>query len=172
MSFFNLNFRSARSKIEEVEIPFSAINFNFAVIILTETWFDGLYERYKSAANSHFFVTRNGKWGGGVSLVVNTSFACDNQNEFAVVTNDYETVAVVHGTHMFVGLHRPPSGCFLTFSTYLEGLLEFETVNKLKRILGGDFAVNVVENSNKKASLPSIIALCLLSMSFLQLSRE
>lgn len=91
--------------------------------------------------------------------MVNKSLSCENQKEFTVVTNDYQTVAVVHGRHMFVGVYRPPSGCFQTFSSYLERLLEFATVNKLQLTIGGDFNINMLENSNKKESLSSIIAM-------------
>lgn len=157
LSFITLNCRSAKSKIEELDTFFNSLRYSFSVIILTETWYDQLSQMYTPAAYSHFFVTRRLRRGGGVSVLVGRDLNCYLEAEFTCVTDDYETVAVLHGSQMFVGFYRPPAGCLTAFYAFLERMLAFATENKIELVIGGDFNINMLETDPKQDTMLSII---------------
>lgn len=157
LSFLTLNCRSARSKFDALDIFFNSLCYEFRVLILTETWYTEQCEKYTPLGYSEFSVMRNVKRGGGVSVLVHECLQSDIESEFTTVTNDYESVAVRHGAHMFVGIYRPPTGDLESFLVFVECILNFANENKLELVLGGDFNINLIENNSKQAYLTSLV---------------
>lgn len=137
LSFFTLNCRSAKSKFDALDIFFNSLGYAFRVLILIETWYTEQCEKYTPLGYSEFSVMRNVKHGGGASALVHECLKSAIESEFTTVTNDYESVAVRHGAHMFVGIYRPPTGDLESFLVFAECILNFVNENQLGLVLGG-----------------------------------
>lgn len=87
----------------------------------------------------HYFLRRSNKRGGGVSIYLKHNIHAELLDSYSKITSDYEILTIRQGKNVFSVLYRPPA--------ILELFLEFVSVNKYNLILGGDFNVNIIENS-------------------------
>lgn len=159
LSFLNLSCRSARSKVVALDLFLHTLNFDFSVIILTETWYNQESEMFTPSLYFRIFVTRDNKRGGGVSLLVCRTYECYLESEFSAVTDNYETIAICHGKHMYIGLHRPPDGCLNTLCAFLECMFIFAIENNVKLVVGGDFNANLLGSDTKESHLSSFFSI-------------
>lgn len=110
LSFFHLNARSVKSKVDDLCILFDCLGFSFDVIMLSETWYKDDSNVFSLPQYRHYSLCREEKRGGGVSLLIRNALECELISEFTQVTEDYELLCVRYKEYLLAVVYRPPSG--------------------------------------------------------------
>lgn len=82
---------------------------------------------------------------------------CEKENQVCAVTANYEILSVRTGTTLFVVVYRPPDGNFDEFLGYLETIFEFADSRSYTVFMGGDFNVNMNENSSRRKRMLTLL---------------
>lgn len=142
-----INVRSLSKNFEGLSTCLDNLNYTFNVIGLTETWLTdntaGNYlEDYK-----HIFRCREGRGGGGVSLLINSSLhykeRCDFEKFF---DSSSEVVAVEIKLAIIVCIYRLPNCDLSAFITDISNALDIISNERENCYIMGDFNINI-ENS-------------------------
>lgn len=147
LKFLHLNAQSARNKYDELTLFFDAFSFNFDVIMLSETWYKYADDVLSVPGYQTFFLNRPTRRGGGVLQLVSNELSCTMLPEFCLIAPDYEVLSVQCKKYVFVVLYRPPNGNIDACLLFLERLLSFICLNDLYLAIGGDFNVNLLQNT-------------------------
>ena len=106
------NVRSVNNKLDLLLITLH--NYRPSIVVLTETWLTEETTDFLLAPGyRHFHITREGKRGGGVSILVNSDIGA---SELAsTITIDFEILHVLIKTSSsfafhLIGIYRPPQG--------------------------------------------------------------
>lgn len=153
LKIFHLNAQSARNKHESLEIFFSQIDFEFDIIMLSETWFADGDDVFTMPGYNAFFLNRPTRRGGGVAILVKNEYRCEILKTFTCTHTDYEVLSLNMNKYVISVVYRPPSGSHTAFLSYLENLFRFSAQNKLETICGGDFNIDLICNSPIKNEL-------------------
>lgn len=102
----------------------------------------------------HFFLDRNNKQGGGISIHVKQGIKYELLHPYLKSTDDFEILSLKCNEQMVSILYCPPSASFNPFCLFMDQFLELE--NDYCLILGGDFSVNILENSPVSLQLNNI----------------
>lgn len=154
---FHLNIRSVRNKEDQLRILLNSFNFNFNLIFLTETWVTSECDIPKLENYCTFSKSRDNRNGGGLLMYVLKGLRCDLMENFSLITNDVESLAVRSNDHMFAAMYRPPDGNLPNFFAYLEDLFMYVNQNELTLILGGDFNINMLETSTPRNTFQMLL---------------
>lgn len=149
LSLFHLNVQSARLKEDNLSLFFDSIQTSFDVVMMTETWYRDDDDFFILPGYTHFFLNRSYSRGGGVSLQTRAS-GFEILSNYSIVTRDYEILCVKKGNHIYSVLYRPPNGNVSSFMQFLEALFCFANQERCLLFLGGDFNINMLEDSHLK----------------------
>ena len=157
-SLLNLNIRSLPKNFDQLSVFLGRLDHKFSVIILLETWLtDDNKDLYSIPGYSSHHIVRNNKNGGGVSLFVSDEFHFKFLPQFSKVSSHLESLFVrlelsKSTKPIFIGgIYRPPG--FNDFNLFIDDLNQYFNSSDLKSkniILGGDFNVNILNDSNSK----------------------
>lgn len=154
---FHLNIRSSRNKEDILNIFLENFTFPFDVVMLTETWSTAECDAIIDANYKTFFLNRSKKRGGGIQLNIRKCFQCDLLDQFAVINDYIECLAVVSEPYIFAVIYRPPDGCMSSFFQFLETLLDFSNKNDYTTILGGDLNIDLLTSSTSEQLLQTTL---------------
>lgn len=152
-SFFHLNVRSAKSKLDELDTLFDCLGFSFHVIMLSETWYKDDSDVFSLPQYKHYSLCREQRRGGGVSLLIHNGLECEPISEFTQITDDFEFLCVSHKDYVFAVVYRPPSGDVSKFVSFFDTFCNFVAENRYVLFLGGDFNINMLVNTTAQRDL-------------------
>lgn len=152
LSLFHLNVQSARLKGDELTLLFESLDTIFDVVMLTETWYRDDDAFFVLPGYSHFVLNRGYGRGGGVSLQTSVS-GFELLSDYSIVTPDYEALCIRKNRDIYSVLYRPPTGNVATFISFLENLFHSVNDERCQLFLGGDFNINMLEDSRLKDEL-------------------
>ena len=160
-SVLHLNIRSIPKNLHKLERFIENVNFNFTVIGITETWLNcDNVDCYGMPGYSHYYLYREHKRGGGVSLFINSKLSVKSRDDLKVMSNGLEALFVEISKEdsglqkdLILGIvYRPPNQDINLFNECLTNVLsKLRTERKLIQIMG-DFNVNIL---NVNEHLPS-----------------
>lgn len=157
IAVFHLNTRSVKNKVDDIVTLFEMCKVTFDVIMFSETWCQSDQDMLILPGYNNFSLNRSERRGGGVSIMVNREFQCEKLLSFTEITENYEILSLKCENKLFSVVYRPPSTDFGKFFSFLDTYLEFASANNLSVIIGGDFNVNMQENSSLSQQLNNII---------------
>lgn len=143
LSFIHLNVQSANNKATELETFFSEIGNLCDVVMFTETWYTDASNIFQLPNKKAFYLNRESRRGGGVSLLVNESISCDLFSNFSCTNENIEVLCVETNDTLFVVCYRPPDGSLSAFFTFMDNLLSFVNENRKCVVIGGDMNIDM-----------------------------
>ena len=160
-SLLHLNIRSIPKNLCQFQQFMSNLNFNFTVLGFTETWLnENNATLYGLPGYDHYFLHRNGKRGGGISIFVNENISVTVRHDLSIMSSAIECLFIEISAKYtntrkdtVIGLlYRPPNQDVLVFSDKVKEILF--TVEKEKKFiyLMGDFNINLLETENHSPS--------------------
>ena len=160
-STIHINIRSIPKNLEKLERFIENINYNFSVIGISETWLNsGNVDCYGLNGYNHYYLYREHKRGGGVSLYINSNFTVKTRDDLNIMNNSMEALFVEISKKdtglqkdLILGIiYRPPNQDVNVFNDSLTNILtKSKTERKLIQIIG-DFNINIL---NASEHLPS-----------------
>lgn len=157
-SVLHMNACSASSKHEEICDFVTAFSFQISTVLITETWYSDGCAMLNLPGYNNFFLNRPQQRGGGVAIYVEKGPTYVLVPEFCGVTDDYEILTLRDNTEFITVVYRPPRGNTHRFFTYLESFLDYISVNSFNLICGGDFNINISENTHETATFKNILS--------------
>lgn len=112
---FHINARSARNKVDELDLFFDQFKFLFDIIMFSETWFRNTTDVLKLPMYNSYFLNRTASRGGGVAILVKSDISCEMLTDYCCVHKDYEILSLVIGHSIIAICYRPPSENLLSF---------------------------------------------------------
>lgn len=155
---FHLNARSVKNKHDVITSFLNRCRVSFEIIMFSETWYQQDADVLVLPGYKHYFLNRQDKRGGGVSIYVKTSLECELLNTFSGLTSDYDVLSLKIGNYIITVLYRPPSGDFGKFIAFLDRFFERVSINKFSVVMGGDFNVNVLDDSFQTIELKNVLS--------------
>lgn len=143
----HFNARSAESKDDDIGYFLKQFSFHFNVIMITETWYSNDSNIMHLDGFRHFFLNRQCRRGGGVSVLVERRGNYDLVSEFCKIEDDYEILTIRDNLDVLSVVYRPPNGNILRFLEFFEYFLEYVSANKYRLVCGGDFNINVLDRN-------------------------
>jgi len=152
-SVLHHNIRSFGRNFDELSVFLDGINYQFHVLVLTETWFStDTVAAIEGYCAYHSF--RTGRTGGGVSVYVSDKLVSRQLSDVIFGGDAYEICAVdvcCNGESIcIIGTYRPP--CDADFEHHLNNfvdiLVDFNIQNK-KVFICGDFNVDTLIDNTK-----------------------
>ena len=150
LKLFHVNIRSLKKNIISLQEFLNLFNFNFDVIILSESWLkpDDIDHFDIQNYNSEH-LTRKARAGGGVSLYVHKRFKYKLLPQFCICNDILEMLFIeLTSTRQNIilgGVYRPPSYKVQDFNTTLNQYLTNCTKNNKLCYLVGDFNINLFD---------------------------
>lgn len=119
----HINVRSIRNKVDEIDNLMASIENKFDVVCFTETWLSQtdhipFFDGYRSQ-----HLTRINQRGGGVSMYIKEKMRFNIMEEFSVINEDVECLAVHLEKATASVIYRPPTGDKETFCNFLDAVL-------------------------------------------------
>jgi hypothetical protein len=153
-SVLHTNIRSLPKNFCQLERFMEGLNFQFTIIGASETWLtENNVDCYGLNGYQHFYLTRENRRGGGVSLFINETFCVKERHELNVMSDFLEALFVEIskedsglGQDAILGVaYRPPNQDVTLFNEKISEILHL--VDKEKKIiyLLGDFNVNLLD---------------------------
>ena len=156
-SLMHANIRSVQSNYQSLECYLEALNHNFDVIGLSETWLnDDTVCNFKPNHYLAEHLLRDGKSGGGVSILLSEGLSYKRRCDLTVCSENVECLFVEilshstrHCNNILVGtVYRPPNTSVQCFLECMSGLLDvMKRENKLCYIMG-DFNINLLNTDS------------------------
>lgn len=146
-SVLHFNVRSAQGKHDTITHLLSEFSFKFDIVMMTETWYNEGCDTLCLEGYKNFFVNRTNRRGGGVALYTDTCKNFEILPEYSAITDDYEFLCVKNGSELATVVYRPPNGNLMLFMNYFEAMLEYARSNNFTLICGGDFNINVLDDT-------------------------
>lgn len=156
-SALHINTQSARNKEEEIQCLLSRMDFQFEIVMFTETWYRDATEVIKIPGYTSFFVNRSFKKGGGVMMLVKNGMNCVIVEEFSRATADFEVLTVKNGAKVYSVMYRPPHASVSNFFTFLDSYLSYFNDDASTVILGGDINIDCLQQSTSHDELSRIL---------------
>lgn len=116
-----------------VGIFFSETDSCFDVIMFTETWSRTDTDAFSQFAYRTYFINRDNKRAGGVSLLVKYQ-NCELVDDFNVITDDYEILTVKYESYLYSAMYRPPGSSLTNFCSFLERYFAFVLQNRITQL--------------------------------------
>ena len=173
LSLMQFNIRSIPKNLDKLENYLAGLRFSFTVIGISETWLkESNVDCYSLRGYQHYFVYRENKSGGGVSIFVKEGLSVKARPGFTKNENCIESLFIELpkeelGTkkNTVVGMiYRPPNQDVATFTeTLSEILLKIKQENKFLFLMG-DFNINILQTDKHLPSddfLDSVYSLSL-----------
>lgn len=154
---FHLNVQSAVNKSATLEQLFSELDM-IDVFMLTESWYTCSEQVIQLPNYNSHFLNRTVGAGGGVCVLVKKSIACDPLVEFCGLTPDYEFFCTLSGCTVIAVCYRPPAGRITDFLSFLDKFLNYVNLKKYYVVLGGDFNINLLSDSNVTRDFLAVIS--------------
>ena len=161
LSLLHLNIRSIPKNLTGLSEYLSAINFNFSVVGISETWLsESTADCYTLLGYRHEKAYRDKQRGGGVSLFVKNSINYHIRQDLTSVSSIMESIfievprdATTLGKDVLIGvIYRPPGTDVALFNERITQLLSsVQLDNKLLYIMG-DFNINLLNCDTHTAS--------------------
>ena len=151
-----MNIRSLPKHYSELQSYLSALNLNFSVIGLTETWLtDCTADFFELEGYSHFKLFRSCKRGGGVSLYINDNLDARKREDLSVMNSNFEVMVVeivkneaIDKNIVLTIVYRPPNSDIQLFNEYLSDLISKTKIENKTAYFLGDFNINLLDIKN------------------------
>lgn len=153
----HFNTRSVRNKFLCLEEFFTEFSFQFSVIMLTETWSTSDFDVFRLPNYRTYYLNRTSSRGGGIALLLYNSTECTLLDCYSAITPDYEVLSLCSGQTVFSVCYRPPNGDVLKFFEFYDQFLAFVTENGKLLITGGDFNIDMGNNSQSARDFDALI---------------
>ena len=153
LSIMHLNIRSAVKHMDDFEIYLKNLDHNFAVIALSETWFNETnVALVKKEGYKHFYKIRNVRKGGGVSIFVKDILNVKERDDLNVNDDCMESVFIEVNNIVIGSVYRPPNTNMDRFTNCIEKVMsQLKRENKLCYI-AGDYNINLLNVDTHMAS--------------------
>lgn len=161
----HLNARSAVGKKDDITCFINQFSFKFDIIMMTETWYYDGCDMLRLDGYSRFFINRPNRRGGGVCIFVDAYRTHELVSDFSVITDDFEFLTLKTDSEIVAAIYRPPNGNIVNFLNFFESFLEYINSNKYRFVCGGDFNINLLEDTQSTCEFIS----CLHSSGFTNL---
>ena len=140
LNLIHLNIRSIKSNLDEFLINLMKINFDFHIIVLSETWMSARSDWTFVPGYKAFHSIRMGRQGGGVSILVRSDLDAIELPNYTVNNYIFEcitlNVVIKNEKHTVIGVYRPPNSALQLFNTHFFDLIEGVPNKKNCTILG------------------------------------
>ena len=153
-SFFHLNIRSLKNKVDELLTLLSTLNVKFSVVGITETWLQDSSLGVNIDGYNFVYKNRSAKTGGGVGLYVpdNLDFRIHTDiyaYEDEVMELLFVEIIRSHERNVIIGIiYRPPNQNVSDFVIRMNDVLgKISRDNKICYLMG-DFNFNLLNNQN------------------------
>lgn len=150
---YHLNAQSLRNKIQEIEADLQQLKYTFDIIGFSETWYSSDADIIQFPDYDNISMFRKGKRGGGVSLYVKKTLPYDVLDDYTVLQDDIETVAVMHRNTAILLVYRPPSSTIDVVFEFLQSFLENASMNKWEVVIFGDLNIDLNKNNSNQLKL-------------------
>lgn len=144
---FHANMRSARNKLDALEVLLSELKIRCHAIMLTETWYENNDVPFSAVGYNTYNLNRQSGRGGGVAILITEDLKCELMPSFTCSTRDIEIITLQCKQIVFTTVYRPPDGNVTSFLGHLERLFSYINDNKMNIICGGDFNINLLCDS-------------------------
>ena len=150
LSLFHCNIRSANSNSGDLSMYLASLNHNFDIIGLSETW---LSEKCHSidgfSAYDHLHKYRDGKRGGGVSLLIHNNIQYKELDSISVMNDNLESLFIevkLENSKFIVGcVYRPPGKNLKEFNIEMNCILSSLTKTNKEVYIMGDFNIDLLQ---------------------------
>jgi exonuclease III len=157
LSFIHFNTRSSNKNLDEILVYLHSLKVNFSVIVLTETWMTSPDEWVPVAGYKAFHSIRSDRVGGGVTILVKDSIACESVKDLTFVQQYCEICTVkidINGQfYNVIGLYRPPNQSVNDFNRQFFPQLGRSRLSCGNTVILGDFNIDLCPGSDQR--LPS-----------------
>ena len=153
ISMMHLNIRSLPKHHNEMTLFMSGLNVQFNFIGITETWLnDSNSDLYDFQGYIHHKKMREGKRGGGVSVLVNEDFDSRIREELCIMDSNIEMIFIevprdscnLKNNCLIGVVYRPPNTDVQTFTEKLAEILS-NIKNEHKTVyIMGDFNIDLL----------------------------
>lgn len=154
LKIIHINIRAANSNFDEFLLFLSSLKTKFSIIVLTETWLNHGREWVDIAGYRSYHSVREGKRGGGVTILVDEGLVFELCDSLSVIDPLFETCAVEmrsrNSRFIVLGVYRPPGNSIHEFNEHFFPFLDRREIISSKSFILGDFNVdlNVSEDDN------------------------
>ena len=150
LSLFHCNIRSANSNSGDLSNYLASLNHKFDIIGLSETW---LSEKCHSidgfSAYDHLHKYRDGKRGGGVSLLIHNNIQYKELDSISVMNDNLESLFIevkFENSKFIVGcVYRPPGKNLKEFNIEMNCILSSLTKTNKEVYIMGDFNIDLLQ---------------------------
>lgn len=142
---------------QEIQCLLLRMDFQFDILMFTETWYRDVAEVLKIPGYTSFFLNRTLRKEGGVMLLVKNSSSCVIVEEFSKITSDYEVLTVRNDVKVCTVMYRLPHASVSNFFTFLERYLSYFNDDGVTVILGGDINIDCLQQSSNNQEFCRII---------------
>ncbi|XP_049514512.1 uncharacterized protein LOC125941404 [Dermacentor silvarum] len=154
---FHLNVRSIGNKRNDFQILLDSFGFTFDAVMISETWLDG-DDSFQVPHYKTFAVSRVGRRGGGVCILINERIESEAIQEFCLCSTDVEVVSIIAGNNTILStFYRPPSGDICAFLEFFKSYLTFLVMHKYDAIISGDFNIDMLTSSSNSVSFDVLL---------------
>lgn len=144
---FHANMRSARNKLDALEVLLSELKIRCHAIMLTETWYENNDVPFSAVGYNTYNLNRQSGRGGGVAILITKDLKCEVMPSFTYSTRDIEIITLQCKQIVFITIYCTPDGNVASFFGRLERLFSYINENKINIICGGDFNINLLCDS-------------------------
>ena len=129
LAVFHLNIRSQYAKNDDLKMMLRNLGCKFDFAGLTETWLTPSVPHmvHFPGCTMHSGVMKEGRRGGGVSILANDMYHCEELVNYTYCENHAESIFLrtsFQGKTLLIGcIYRPPDGNAVSFLECLENIL-------------------------------------------------
>ena len=117
----HLNVRSCNKNLDELMLNLKNFNMHFSIVVLTETWLNSLSDWIDLPGFNAFHSIREGRPGGGVTIMVRSYLSVECVPAFTLVSDCHESICIdvtVGGRAITIlGTYCPPGASLEIFNT-------------------------------------------------------
>ena len=157
LSFIHLNIRSFHKNVANFEIFLNNLEYNFAVIGLSETWIkESNVELCNIEGYNCEHLYRKDRIGGGVSIMVNSCITYSVRNDLSILNNDIEAIFIEIDKNQMSSLknivvgtvYKPPNRDVYLFINEMDLILNKLRLENKGVYIMGDYNINLLNADN------------------------
>ena len=157
ISLFHMNIRSCNKNLPQLLSYFHVLNYTFNVIGLTETWAkEENVDQHNIQSYEHYYINRNNRKGGGVSLHIHNSLASIERPDLNTIHECIELVCAeiskeksgLDKNAVIMVTYRPPNTAVEEYVRMLQDRITKVIKEKKLLYIMGDMNINLLNASS------------------------